>query len=168
VKELLLLRHAKSDWNAEFGRDHDRPLAPRGRAAAKLIGRFLKQVNCVPDLVITSSASRAQTTAKLAASAGGWRNRLIVADELYDTSTTVVVHLISAQAPEVERLMLVGHNPTWEETAGLLSGGGKIRLPTAAVACIRIPILTWSEVAARHGTLQWLVTPKLLKRAGIR
>jgi len=167
MKELLLLRHAKSDWNAEYGRDHDRPLAPRGRAAAKLIGRFLEQVNCAPDLVVASSAVRARTTADLAAEAGGWRNRLVVTDKLYASSPIAVVQLISDQAPEVERLLLVGHNPTWEDTASLLIGGGMIRLPTAAAACIRIPVLRWSEVSAGRGVLQWLVTPKLLKRGGV-
>lgn len=168
MKELLLLRHAKSDWNAEYGKDHDRPLATRGRAAAKLIGRFLEQVNCAPELVVTSSAVRAQTTAELAAEAGGWRNRPVVTDELYATSTMAVVQLISEQAPDVERLLLVGHNPTWEDTASLLIGGGTIRLPTAAMACIRFPILDWREVSARPGVLQWLVTPKLLRRGGIQ
>ena len=167
MKELLLLRHGKSDWNAEYGRDHDRPLAPRGRAAAKLIGRFLEQVNCAPDLIVTSSAVRAQTTAKLATAASGWKTHLVVTDELYATSSMEVVQLVSHQAPDVERLMLVGHNPTWEDTASLLLGGGMIKLPTAAVACIRFSVLTWSEVSSNRGVLQWLVTPKLLKRGGI-
>lgn len=168
MKELLLLRHGKSDWNAEYGKDHERPLAPRGRAAAKLIGRFLKKANSVPDLVVTSSALRACSTAKLAAEAGGWSSRLVVTDDLYATSSGAVLKLISRQAKEVERLMLVGHNPTWEESTRLLVGGGMFRFPTAAICCIRFPILTWRDASPGSGILHWLVTPKLLKKGGGR
>jgi phosphohistidine phosphatase len=168
VKELLLLRHGKSDWNAEYGKDHERPLAPRGRAASKLIGRFLKKANSVPGLLVTSSAVRACSTAQLAAEAGAWSSRLVVTDDLYACSSRAVVKLISRQAKEVERLMLVGHNPAWEDTIRLFIGGGMIRVPTAAVACIRFPILRWNDASAASGVLQWLVTPKLLKKGGVR
>jgi phosphohistidine phosphatase len=168
VKELLLLRHGKSDWNADYGKDRERPLAPRGKAAAKLIGRFLKKTNSVPDLVVTSSALRACSTAQLAAEAGGWSSRLVVTDNLYASSSGTVLKLISRQAKGVERLMLVGHNPTWEDTIRLLIGGGMIRVPTATIACNRFPILSWNDASAGSGVLQWLVTPKLLKKGGVR
>jgi phosphohistidine phosphatase len=168
VKELLLLRHGKSDWNADYAEDRERPLAPRGKAAAKLIGRFLTKTNCVPDLVVTSSAVRACSTAQLAAEAGGWSTRMVVRDDLYASSAGAVLKLISRQAKGVERLMLVGHNPTWEDTIRLLIGGGLIRVPTAAVACIRFSILTWNDASPGNGVLHWLITPKLLKKGGGR
>lgn len=168
MKELLLLRHGKSDWNAEYGKDHERPLAPRGRAAARLIGRFLEKTNSVPDLVVTSSAVRAYSTAELAVEAGGWRSRLVVTDDLYATSARRVGQFVSQQAREVERLMLVGHNPTWEDATRLFVGGGIFRVPTAAVACIRFPIVTWSDASPGSGVLHWLITPKLLKKGGVR
>lgn len=168
MKELLLFRHGKSNWNAEYGKDHERPLAPRGRAAAKLIGRFLKKANSVPDLVVTSSALRACSTAQLAAEEGAWSSRLVVTDDLYGCSSGTVVKLVSRQAKEVERLMLVGHNPAWEDTIRVFIGGGMIRVPTAAVACIRFSIVTWNDASPGKGVLHWLVTPKLLKKGGVR
>lgn len=168
MKELLLLRHGKSDWDVDYGGDHERPLAARGRSSAKLIGRFLEQVNSTPDLIVTSSAVRALETARIAAEAGGWKHRLLPTEALYGASPLEVVALIAQQASDIERLMLVGHNPTWEETAGLLIGGGMIRLPTAAVACFRLPVSNWSDVAPGNAILSWLLTPKLLKKAGMR
>ena len=168
MKELLLLRHGKSDWDVDYGGDHERPLAARGRSSAKLIGRFLEQVNSTPDLVVTSSAVRALETARRAAEAGAWKHRLLATEALYGASPLEVVDLIAQQTPDVGRLMLVGHNPTWEETASLLIGGGLIRLPTAAVACLRLSVSTWSDVAPGSAVLSWLLTPKLLKKAGVR
>ena len=72
MKRLILLRHAKSDWDAEFQSDHSRPLSERGMTSARAIGLVLARSNQVPDSVISSSALRAQSTAFLAADTGGW------------------------------------------------------------------------------------------------
>ena len=71
-RSLYVMRHAKSDWNAGGGSDHDRPLAPRGTRAAATIGRHLAAVDQVPDFALVSSARRAQETFNLAREAGGW------------------------------------------------------------------------------------------------
>jgi phosphohistidine phosphatase len=72
TRSLLALRHAKSDWSAGYGPDRDRPLAPRGVTAARLIGRFVTAAGLEPDLVLSSPAERARATAGLAVAAGGW------------------------------------------------------------------------------------------------
>ena len=66
MKSVILFRHGKSDWNASYGSDHERPLSKRGVHAAMRMGRFLAEKNQIPDLVISSTALRAQSTAKLA------------------------------------------------------------------------------------------------------
>src|SRR5919106_1216821 len=72
MKTLLVMRHAKSDWNADYGRDHERPLNERGIGSARLMGKVLSDKGQAPDLVITSTALRAQKTAALAKEAGKW------------------------------------------------------------------------------------------------
>ena len=71
---IIIFRHGKSDWNAVYGKDHDRPLSKRGINASKKMGLFLKKKNQIPDIVISSSAERAKTTAELAIKAGTWNS----------------------------------------------------------------------------------------------
>jgi phosphohistidine phosphatase len=131
------------------------------------MGRFLAKVGSTPDLVIASSAVRAMKTAKRAVAGGGWNFPIEVTDELYTASSHDVLQILVRLDPVVKRVMLVGHNPTWEETTSYLIGGGSVRFPTAAIACIRFTAGTWEEVGGGRGTLRWFVTPKLLAAAGI-
>lgn len=162
--ELLVMRHAKSDWDAGAD-DHERPLAERGVRSARKVGRFLARAEMVPELVISSTAVRARTTAELAAEAGGWGCPIERTSAFYDTDPgSVIAEIAAREAPP--RLMVVGHDPTWSELVSLLAGGGAVRLPTAAVACLELPMNSWQAVAPGMGRLVWLVTPKLVQAAG--
>jgi phosphohistidine phosphatase len=164
MKDLLLLRHGKSDWGASFQTDHDRPLANRGRSAAHQIGSFLAAVGPVPQLILTSSALRAKDTAELAKEGGNWPSLIVTTSQLYETGPLPILDLLRQQKDEIDTIMLVGHNPTWEDLAHHLIGGGHFRFPTAALARIRLPGNSWSQLVFGQGTLSWLVTPKLLKK----
>jgi len=166
MKRIYLLRHAKSDWEAEFETDHDRPLNRRGRAAAQQMGRFLTAIGQVPDLVVTSSAIRARDTVELAMASGAWECPVEVTRDLYATSPSSVVHLVQTYAGSHDRLMLVGHEPTWSELASSLIGGGHVKLPTATIARIDFDVEGWAEVDVHTGTLAWIMTPKLLAQMG--
>ena len=74
MRSLILFRHGKSDWDAPFASDHERPLTNRGKEAARLMGRFLQQTGQIPDLAVSSSAQRARDTQQLAARAGHWKS----------------------------------------------------------------------------------------------
>lgn len=162
MRTLFLMRHAKSDWDAPVGGDHERPLNSRGRKAAALMGRFFSRLELAPDLVVSSTAVRARTTVELAAEAGGWRAPIRLTRELYDSSPVVVLE-VARQAPaEVERQLLAGHEPVWSELAGALIGGGQLRMATATVAAITFEIERWSEIAPGRGRLLWLIGPRQL------
>jgi len=167
MKRIYLLRHAKSDWEAAYDTDHDRPLNKRGRAAAQQMGRFLTTVEQAPDLVVTSTAVRARDTVELAMSAGSWECPVEVTRDLYAASPSAVMHLVQTYAGSHDRLLLVGHQPTWSELAGALIGGGQVKLPTAALARIDFDVDGWAEVEFGVGILTWVVTPKLLARLGL-
>ena len=163
--ELLVMRHAKSDWDAGAGHDHERPLAERGVKAARKVGRFLAAAEMVPELVICSTAVRARTTVELAAEAGNWRCPVEHTRAFYGAEpAAVVAEIASRVAPP--RLMVVGHEPTWSELVSLLVGGGGVRMATAAVACLELPANEWSAIEPGAGRLVWLVTPKLMQAAG--
>lgn len=164
MKNLLLLRHAKSDWGVSFETDHDRPLSLRGKAAARLIGSYLASAGPLPEVILTSSAVRARTTAEMAKESGSWPGNIVYSRDLYEAAPESILHLLQQQEDSIETVMMVGHNPTWESLAHLLIGGGSLRFPTAALARIKFPATSWKEITYGRGTLSWLVTPKQLKK----
>ncbi|MGF1568876.1 MAG: histidine phosphatase family protein [Nodosilinea sp.] len=162
TKHLILFRHGKSDWEASFSCDHDRPVAERGMVAARAMGKLLAAADWVPDLAITSSAVRARTTLELAMAAGQWQCPVQVADCLYEASVEDVLAVIHQAPDPCNCLLLVGHEPTWSDTASSLLGGATVQVPTAALVGLEFEVETWPQVEPRCGTLLWLLPPKLL------
>ena len=165
MKTLFVMRHAKSDWGAAFTRDHDRPLNARGEKAARLMGRFLSDSGSVPELVISSTAVRALSTAELAAAAGDWGCAIVTSPNLYASDPERVLEVLAGVDPKVEKMLITGHEPTWSGLVSRLIGGGRIRMPTAAVACLDLPHGSWADLAKAVCELRWLVTPKMLKNS---
>lgn len=163
MKELLLLRHAKSDWDTPYEDDHERPLSRKGIRDAQAIGRLLKRLDLLPDRAVSSSAVRARRTLELAASAGEWRCRQEVTPDLYDCSVEQALRVLQRAGRKPSRVLLVGHNPVWETFLACCVGGGRFRLGTASLALVRFPHTDWAEVESGSGTLVWLVKPKLLE-----
>lgn len=159
MKRLILFRHGKSDWDASFSNDHDRPLAGRGIKAARKMGKLLSQASQVPDLVISSTAVRARSTAELAIEAGQWSAKLQLSDALYASSPSRVLEFLQQLSDDHDQVMLVGHEPTW---SGLVSGftGANVRMPTAAMAAMKFPVSCWQELGFDSGELIWLLQPK--------
>ncbi|MDX1450514.1 MAG: histidine phosphatase family protein [Acidimicrobiia bacterium] len=166
MKRLVLLRHAKSDWDADYGADHDRPLNDRGVRSAEAMGRFLAEVGQVPDTVISSTAVRARTTAELAIAAGGWNRSIRTDERIYGGSAGDILLLVQDLPDDLETAMLVGHNPTWEMLAGALIGGGSIQMKTATAAAVDFMSRHWRNVSPGRGTLAWLVQARLFLDGG--
>ena len=164
MKTLLVMRHAKSDWGAAFTRDHDRPLNSRGEKASRRMGRFLADAETTPDLVISSTAVRALSTAELAADAGDWNCPIITNHGFYASDPEQVLEIVAEVDPAVECLLIAGHEPTWSALTGRLIGGGRIHMPTAAVACLELPHGSWTDLPMAVCALRWFATPKMLKK----
>jgi phosphohistidine phosphatase len=162
MPQLLIMRHAKSDWNSPTGDDHERPLAPRGIKAARRMGRLLSGRDAAPELILTSTAVRARTTVELAAEAGGWSCEVKEWKEFYGADPQGVIDRLAETDKLPDRVMIAGHEPTWSSLVGLLTGGGRVRMPTGAVACVEFSG-PWSALAPGRCQLQWLVIPRLLK-----
>jgi phosphohistidine phosphatase len=160
VKTILLMRHAKSDWDASYGSDHDRPLASRGHRSATLIGRVLASWDEVPDLVITSSAIRARSTAEEAARAGGWQSRIVVEPDLYGSGPESVLAAAEEIAGDEERIMLVGHEPTWSMLAERITGG-RLEMRTGAVAAIDLIADHWQGLGQARGWVRFAINPRM-------
>ena len=163
MKTLLLLRHGKSDWDADYVGDHERPLADRGQKGARKMGRFVTTARVVPDRAITSSAVRARETLATAAEAGGWMGPARVADALYESTPEEVLAEIQKETDDAQTLIVVGHEPTWSRLVSMLIGGGRVQMKTAAVARIDIEVERWADVQAGRGALAFLLPPRALR-----
>jgi phosphohistidine phosphatase len=171
---LLLLRHAKSSWDDPGLADFDRPLAKRGKKAAPEIGAALAAKGLRPDLVLCSSAARTRETLDLVLKAlGPPAPEVRYDEELYMATPRALIarlrqHMANPASPQ--RVMLVGHNPGFEELARLLVGNGNAddrarlaeKFPTCAVAVIAFDADSWSAVEAGAGRLVHFLTPKHL------
>jgi phosphohistidine phosphatase len=161
---LIIFRHAKSDWSEDHaGSDFDRPLAKRGRKAARLAGRFLVDTASVPDAVICSPALRATATLAIASEAREWLSLIREAAALYDGGVEGLIGEVQREPDTTRLLMVVGHEPTCSGTISLLIGGGAVRMPTAALARVELEVDHWGEVGAGTGLLSWLVVPRLME-----
>ena len=163
MKTILILRHGKSDWDADVVGDHDRPLASRGQKGARKMGRFLTTARAVPDRAITSSAVRARETLATAAEAGGWTGPARVTDALYEAAPETVLREIQSEPDDADTVVVVGHEPTSSRLAALLVGGGQIEMKTAAVARIDVEVESWADVQPGRGSLAFLLPPGALR-----
>ena len=161
MKTLLLLRHAKSDWDDPSLRDFDRPLAARGKRDAPRIGKALRKRGPLPDLIVSSPAARAKATIKAVSKAAGLDLEIQFDETVYGASCPELMKLIRRLPDRRSCALLVGHNPGFEDLVGRLSGSHE-RMPTAALACLQFQTDHWEDVNDGEGKLGWLLTPKHL------
>ncbi len=166
MKRLLLLRHAKSDWESGAASDHDRPLASRGRKAAKAMGRFMAATNLVPDHAVTSTATRARTTLELAMQAGKWTCPVIEARSLYHAGVDDVLAVVAESADADASVLIVGHQPTWGGVVERLTGAST-RMATGTLVGIDLQTDSWNWIRPGLGKLAFVIPPRLLTDGAI-
>ncbi|WP_082600436.1 histidine phosphatase family protein [Agromyces sp. Root81] len=146
MKTLVLMRHATSSWDSPGLPDHDRPLNERGRQDAPRMGRRLVERGIDPDLIISSTAERARSTAALVAAELGTPARRVVTDErLYAASVETMLRVIRSLDDRLSSAMLVGHNPEMTELATRFSRTAEA-MPTAAIAVFTFDAASWADV----------------------
>jgi phosphohistidine phosphatase len=162
-RELVLLRHGKSNWDTDTS-DFERPLKRRGKKAAFCAGKWLLKQKLVPDLVISSPAARAIRTARVACKTMGLkRSRILTEYHVYLAHAEDLIDVLR-DCPEQARIMLVGHNPGLEDLMLYLIGGnvvmpddGKL-LPTATIAVLEMPD-SWRNLSKGCAQLLSLTRP---------
>lgn len=160
-KYLYLVRHAKSSWKDASLGDRDRPLNGRGRRNAPDMGKRLAAGGHRPDLIISSPAKRAFSTAKKIASELAMDKSGIVTDEsMYFSGTGSMVNMLEKVDDSYQKVMIVGHNPAMTSLLDVLSESSVYNMPTCAVALIAFDIGSWSELDAESGNLLVYDFPK--------
>lgn len=155
-RELLIVRHGKSDWSV-VASDFDRPLKKRGKKAASRLGKWLYQQHLQPDLVISSPANRAITTARLVCDAMNI-DLIIEEKRIYEAALDDLLLVLADIPEEKSRIILVGHNPGLEmllsylvEEEISLPHDDKL-LPTASMAYLGMPD-NWQNLPSGNARL---------------
>ena len=145
MKTLLILRHAKSSWAEPAVSDHNRPLNNRGKRDAPRMGQLIKDEGLLPDLVVTSTALRAHTTASEVARACGYGRQIERNDSLYHAYPDDYIQFLRGVSDEHNSVMVVGHNPCLEDLVEAISGECQA-MPTAALAHLVLEIDHWTDL----------------------
>jgi phosphohistidine phosphatase len=170
-RQLFVLRHAKSSWDDPGLEDHERPLAPRGRHAVKLLGEHLREQGIHPVQILCSSSRRTRETLD-GVDPDGER---IIEQALYDASCGDVIERLRRVPDETESVMIVGHNPAMQMLVLRLTGAngdgyatvdGELaevqrKFPTGALATLLIDC-AWSELTPGCARLAEFVRPRAL------
>ncbi len=162
MKKLTLLRHAKSSWDDTRLADHDRPLARRGLRDAPRMGERLAKRGLKPDLMLTSSATRARETAELVqAQLNNAPIALRIEPRIYLARPGELLAVIASVEDAVGSLVVIGHNPGFTQLANMLLPDLELlNMPTAGVVCIECDIPSWGEIDAGSRRLEFYDFPK--------
>ena len=142
MKSVLVLRHAKSSWKHSELADHDRPLNKRGKRDAPLMGRLLKKEDLVPEIIISSTATRAGATAEAVAKASGYKGEVVLDKSLYAAGPDAYLGVMHDMSNEY---LIVCHNPGLEELVELLTGEIHV-MPTCSLVHIKLRVDKWSDI----------------------
>lgn len=161
MRTLYLCRHAKSSWAVPGQADHERPLNERGlRDAPDMACRFKERAEPL-DLIVTSDANRALTTARaFATELGISGDRFLVEPHLYHSNPPTIARIACALPDGAASAMLFGHNPGFSEAVDYFAGDGPGDMPTCGLVRIDFDADHWREVSRGTGTLVWFDYPK--------
>ena len=163
MKTLYLMRHAKSSWSFDELTDQERPLNDRGRTDAPHMGQALAKRQIALDLLVSSPAVRALTTAVLVARELGYEHdKIVVEPAIYQADLDSLLGIIRDLPDAAGSALLTGHNPTITDTANYLLPNNSLthEMPTAAVVCIRFQTDYWAEAGPANAEFYFYDYPK--------
>lgn len=162
MKQLYLIRHAKSSWKDPFQPDFERPLKKRGVHDARIMGKLLKKNYPLPDVLFSSPAQRTRQTALLLAESASIPDKnLQFNPSLYEARLTDLLAFIQKQPNTIERMAVVGHNPSLTELANLLTQNISVQnIPTCGIWIIQFPEKTWQHIDEDSGQFVAFEYPK--------
>jgi phosphohistidine phosphatase len=166
MKTLFVVRHAKSSWDFPTLPDHDRPLNKRGEKNAPEMGTRLAKRQITPDLMISSTAVRAQSTAQIIAEKIGYpASDIIFTRQLYHAGISDIVDLLANESGTTASIMLFGHNPGFTDFVNWLTGTYIDNVPTTGIVAIELAIEDWKSVKEGAGKILFFDYPK--KKTGL-
>jgi phosphohistidine phosphatase len=146
MKTIFLIRHAKSSWDNQLLKDHQRPLNKRGLSDAPIMGERLKKEYPPPEKIISSSAQRAKETAEIIRGIWFPNKTIEFTDLLYDQPTSKILSIIQNNQKELNSIALIFHNPTVTHLGNLLGSLSISNIPTCGVLALSCPEKNWCSV----------------------
>ena len=161
MKKLVIMRHAKSSWKDSTLNDHDRPLNKRGERDAPAMGKRLANRSVSPDLIVSSTAVRAITTARAVAETIHYDiHKIVQSRKLYLADLDQLIQIIQKLDNDLELVFLFGHNPGMTELANHLGTTPIVNLPTCGFVELHYDCNSWKEIKHAKPTLEYFDYPK--------
>jgi len=156
MRELILLRHAHAEPATTGQADLDRPLSPVGLAEAEAAGKWLKENNLLPDCVLCSPSRRTRETLEAVMAAIGYVEKRLE-DRIYEATPGTLAALVDERR-DLDRVLIVGHNPGLEQLVALMSDGSSSEyrgMAPGGIAVLQIPRDTAIEPGVASLTAFW-------------
>lgn len=161
MKTLYLVRHAKAGWDHTWTADFDRSLSDHGQKEAREMANRLLKKEARADLMVSSPAKRALSTAKIFAGVLGYPEENIQARiEIYEGGPDTLVQVVQSLPESCQTVMLFGHNPTISHFASWLNGKKTEQMETCGVVKLDFSEEQWTDTKAGSGKLVWYKHPK--------
>jgi phosphohistidine phosphatase len=147
MKKLYLARHAKSDWKNDLRSDMDRPLKGSGVRDAYSTAEYLRGQGDVPELIVSSAATRALHTALIFARSMGYPlAKVNINEDIYHANTKGLFEIVRSFSNKVSSAMLFGHNPTITDFVNKCINHRIDNVPTTGIACLSFQADAWTDI----------------------
>ncbi len=161
MKNLFLIRHAKSSWKNLGLKDFDRPLNKRGKENLKMMSKIFADKFHKPDLILSSPAERAKVTALGFAEKLNYDNdKIIFLDDLYMADAKEIFELISNQNEDYNSIILFGHNPGLTDFVNIYSNTTLENIPTCGVVHLSLR-KNWRDIKHGSFSIEDFIYPKM-------
>lgn len=159
MKKLFIIRHAKSSWKDYSLDDFDRPLNKRGFLNAPLMGKYLKDKNIVPDIILSSPALRAKTTAEIIANKVKYKKQIVYEESIYEVDINTLHNIITSLKNKYNIAFIIGHNPGLNLLVDNYVGFDE-NIPTCGVVELEIKSDSWENINSKNIKLLSFNYPK--------
>ena len=161
MKTVYLVRHAKSSWDYHSLKDEERPLNDRGLRDAPFMAKLLAKQGASPDVLISSPAVRALTTATFFKIELGIEGEdILIRDEIYEAMSSTILKLIQRLPEKFQTVMLFGHNPTFTSVANYFTENYIPNMPTCSIVRIDATASNWMEFNDQNAKVTEFHYPK--------
>lgn len=162
MKELFIIRHAKSSWNNAAMDDFDRPLNERGNNDAPRMAKMLYKKGVRIDLIISSTANRALSTAGYFAKEMGIKKPDIHSyDKLYHAPAHVYYDVIEEINNDYHAIAIFAHNPGITDFVNSLSETTIDNMPTCGIFAVKINIQHWNDFREAEKNFWFFESPRM-------
>ena len=160
MKELILIRHAKSSWSNPLLEDFERPLNKRGAKNAPFMAKVLKQKEVNPDLIISSPSKRTKDTLDFFIKEFDYKGEIIFEESIYEAPYINILKVIKNIDDKHKTIFLFGHNPGFNDLADFLLGRFEENIPTCGVLKIDFDTNYWKNISKDNSKLIFFNFPK--------